>query len=34
MKGSGSIHLTGGSGSGRPKNMWIWNTDLQIPYLL
>jgi hypothetical protein len=21
--GSGSIHLTSGSGSGRPKNMWI-----------
>ncbi len=23
IEGSGSIHLTSGSGSGRPKNMWI-----------
>ncbi len=24
IEGSGSIHLTSGSGSKRPKNMWIW----------
>jgi hypothetical protein len=26
IEGSGSIPLTSGSGSGRPKNMWIRNT--------
>jgi hypothetical protein len=37
IEGSGSIPLASGSGSGRPKNMWIWwirslirNTDQQV----
>jgi hypothetical protein len=37
IEGSGSILLTNGSGSGRPKNMWIRNTVKYIcirPYLL
>jgi hypothetical protein len=33
IEGSGSIPLTSGSGSGRPKNMWIRirNTGLYLP---
>jgi hypothetical protein len=30
MEGSGSPPLTNGSGSGRPKNMWIRNTGLEV----
>jgi hypothetical protein len=30
IAGSGYIPLTSGSGSGRPKNMWIRNTDAAV----
>jgi hypothetical protein len=39
MEGSGSVALTIGSGSGRPKNLWIRririrnNDSLHVPYL-
>jgi hypothetical protein len=29
--GTGSISLTNGSGSGRPKNMWILRIQIEIP---
>jgi hypothetical protein len=31
MEGSGSLLLTNGSGSERPKNIEIWSTDNLFP---
>jgi hypothetical protein len=32
MEGSGSVSMTNGSGSGRPKNIWIRNTGMVYLY--